>query len=103
MSMLGGQPSITTPIPPPCDSPNVVTRKSRPNVLPIWAYCSTGILFATGRTASLWGQRASRLLNPDTAGETPAYPTAETAVLLDGREGELQIVDQIAHVFHADR
>jgi len=81
--MFGGQPSITTPIPPPCDSPNVVTRKSRPNVLPIWAYCSTGILFATGRTR---------------CGE-PVRP----AVLLDGREGELQIVDQIAHVFHADR
>src|SRR5207244_10054078 len=35
MSIRGGQPSITTPMPPPCDSPKVVTRKSRPNVLPI--------------------------------------------------------------------
>jgi hypothetical protein len=31
--MRGGQPSITTPMPPPCDSPKVVTRKSWPNVL----------------------------------------------------------------------
>ncbi len=55
------------------------------------------------QASCLWGQRASRLLNPDTAGETPAYPAAKTAVLLNGREGELQILDQIAHVFHADR
>ena len=31
----GGQPSTTTPTPPPCDSPKVVTRKSVPNVLAI--------------------------------------------------------------------
>src|SRR5947208_2624262 len=35
ISIFGGQPSITTPIPPPCDSPNVVIRKSWPKVLPI--------------------------------------------------------------------
>jgi len=33
--MRGGQPSITTPMPPPWDSPNVVMRKSWPNVLDI--------------------------------------------------------------------
>ena len=31
----GGQPSTTTPTPPPCDSPNVVMRKSVPKVLDI--------------------------------------------------------------------
>src|SRR5438067_11828140 len=35
ISICGGQPSITTPTPPPCDSPNVVIRKSCPKVLPI--------------------------------------------------------------------
>src|SRR2546421_914148 len=35
MSIFGGQPSITTPTPPPCDSPKVVIRKSWPKVLPI--------------------------------------------------------------------
>src|SRR6478672_10904829 len=33
--MRGGQPSTTTPMPPPCDSPKVVTRKSWPKVLPM--------------------------------------------------------------------
>src|ERR1044072_9686006 len=33
--MLGGQPSMTTPTPPPCDSPKVVIRKTRRNVFPI--------------------------------------------------------------------
>src|SRR5215203_2155002 len=33
--MRGGQPSITTPMPPPWDSPNVVTRNNWPNVLPM--------------------------------------------------------------------
>lgn len=32
--MPGGQPSITQPIAGPCDSPNVVTVKRVPNVLP---------------------------------------------------------------------
>jgi hypothetical protein len=27
----GGQPSMTTPTPPPCDSPQVATRKRTPN------------------------------------------------------------------------
>src|SRR6266853_5655264 len=35
IAIRGGQPSITTPLPPPCDSPKVVTRKRWPNVLPI--------------------------------------------------------------------
>src|SRR5438105_408098 len=35
-AIRGGQPSTTTPIPPPCDSPKVVTRKSWPKVLPMW-------------------------------------------------------------------
>src|SRR5262249_49643306 len=30
----GGQPSTTAPMPAPCDSPHVVTRKSWPQVLP---------------------------------------------------------------------
>src|SRR6267142_1351363 len=30
----GGQPSTTAPTPPPCDSPQVVTRNRRPQVLP---------------------------------------------------------------------
>src|SRR6266853_1138121 len=33
--MRGGQPSTTTPMPPPCDSPKVVTRKSWPKELPM--------------------------------------------------------------------
>src|SRR5438874_9906869 len=36
-AIRGGQPSTTTPIPPPCDSPKVVTRKSWPKVLPMRA------------------------------------------------------------------
>src|SRR6266487_6067899 len=36
-AIRGGQPSTTTPIPPPCDSPKVVTRKSWPKVLPMCA------------------------------------------------------------------
>src|SRR3989441_4074865 len=31
----GGQPSTTAPVAPPCDSPQVVTRKRRPQVLPM--------------------------------------------------------------------
>ncbi|MFM1941772.1 MAG: hypothetical protein RI897_754 [Verrucomicrobiota bacterium] len=31
----GGQPSMTTPTPPPWDSPQVVIRKSSPKVLPM--------------------------------------------------------------------
>src|SRR3989442_4581901 len=31
----GGQPSTTAPVAPPCDSPHVVTRKRRPQVLPM--------------------------------------------------------------------
>src|SRR6266436_1152582 len=34
-AIRGGQPSTTTPMPPPCDSPKVVTRKSWPKVLPM--------------------------------------------------------------------
>src|SRR5207244_13546315 len=42
--MFGGQPSITTPTPPPCDSPKVVTRKSRPKVFPIaWKIASLAV------------------------------------------------------------
>src|SRR2546421_366777 len=33
--MRGGHPSITTPTPPPCDSPKVVMRKSWPKLLPM--------------------------------------------------------------------
>ena len=33
----GGQPSTTTPTPPPCDSPQVVMRKSWPKVFPMGA------------------------------------------------------------------
>src|SRR5262249_12980232 len=35
IAMRGGQPSITTPMPPPWDSPKVVMRKSWPKLLPI--------------------------------------------------------------------
>src|SRR5213594_4676826 len=31
----GGQPSTTAPVAPPCDSPQVVTRKRRPQLLPM--------------------------------------------------------------------
>src|SRR6187200_1872329 len=41
-SILGGQPSITTPTPPPCDSPQVVMRKSCPKLLPIRAILAAG-------------------------------------------------------------
>src|SRR5438132_408797 len=34
-AIRGGQPSITTPTPPACDSPKVVTRKNWPNVFPM--------------------------------------------------------------------
>ena len=35
MFSLGGTPSTTHPTPPPCDSPNVVTRNRRPKELPV--------------------------------------------------------------------
>src|SRR6266478_4070005 len=35
----GGQPSTTTPTPPPCDSPQVVMRKRWPKLLPMRAEC----------------------------------------------------------------
>src|SRR6267142_2832448 len=38
-SSLGGHPSTTTPIPPPCDSPQVVMRNRWPNVFPIPSLC----------------------------------------------------------------
>src|SRR6266567_1800293 len=69
MPIFGGQPSITTPMPPPCDSPKVVTRKSCPSVLPIARIVA--------QASCLWGQLASRLLDRGSAGETPACPTAE--------------------------
>src|ERR1700694_278703 len=71
MSILGGQPSITTPMPPPCDSPKVVMRKSWPNELPILG----NVKRHRGRSLPF----------------------------SDRRERLAQIVDQIAHVFHADR
>lgn len=37
---LGGHPSITHPTPPPCDSPNVVTRNTVPYVFPVPARTS---------------------------------------------------------------
>src|ERR1017187_6872393 len=75
MSIFGGQPSITTPMPPPCDSPNVVTRKSWPKVVPI--------------------PRASQ-------GEMRRNCRAFLRNASDRGEGGLQIVDQIAHVFDAN-
>src|SRR5262245_21889581 len=38
-SICGGQPSMTAPTPPPCDSPQVVTRKSCPKLLAISIDC----------------------------------------------------------------
>ena len=35
MGSLGGTPSMMQPTPFPCDSPNVVTRNSRPKELPV--------------------------------------------------------------------
>src|SRR6266513_1341171 len=93
MLIFGGQPSITTPMPPPCDSPKVVTRKSWPKVLPIARIVAQAFC--------LWGQRASRLLGRDSADETPACPTAETAMLLNRCECDFQILNQIAHAFDA--
>jgi hypothetical protein len=34
MGILGGQPSMTTPTPLPCDSPHVVILNNVPNVFP---------------------------------------------------------------------
>jgi hypothetical protein len=39
--MPGGQPSTTQPIAGPCDSPNEVTQKSVPSVLPDMATGAT--------------------------------------------------------------
>src|SRR5713226_8049240 len=38
-SSRGGHPSITTPTPPPCDSPHVVMRKRCPNEFAMQAVC----------------------------------------------------------------
>src|SRR5437867_9608484 len=38
-SRRGGQPSTTTPTPPPCDSPHVVMRNKCPNEFAIAAFC----------------------------------------------------------------
>src|SRR5438128_12202896 len=87
MSIFGGQPSITTPMPPPCDSPKVVTRKSWPKVLPIYEHCSTGMLPAGPMGVS---PANGRLGDP--------------SLRFSNRfEGDLQIVNQIAHVFDANR
>jgi hypothetical protein len=86
--MRGGQPSITTPMPPPCDSPNVVTRNSWPKVLPMSGYSSTAV--------SAVGQ----------AGVSPAGTAtqqARTPVLLNRFERALQVIDQIADVLDTDR
>src|SRR5437667_9843690 len=89
MSIFGGQPSITTPIPLPCDEPKAVTRKRWPKVLPIVA-----------QTSCLWGEQASSVLV--LAARMAARPTAEAAGLLNRIERGFQIVDQVAHIFHAD-
>src|SRR6476660_458555 len=109
-SIRGGQPSTTTPIPPPCDSPKVVTRKSWPKLLPM-SHCSTGILPVgpTGvspvvqkdidipvRAADRHSVRCQQVSGPlgtqveclcsdfcsarNSTGETPVGPTAGTAV-----------------------
>src|SRR5947199_4295900 len=79
-SIFGGQPSMTTPTPPPCDSPKVVTRKSWPKVLDIAAIVA--------QATCLWGPphhrdgRAPALLSceqePSKAVATAAAP-ARTA------------------------
>src|SRR5258706_10752419 len=80
----GGQPSTTTPTPPPCDSPQVVMRKRCPNVLPI------------GRVWGSFSRRSNRDLpsrpsiqhpikqtvsakNPDRRSQGDIRPVGETA------------------------
>src|SRR4029077_15900550 len=96
MSMSGGQPSITTPMPPPCDSPKVVTRKSWPNVLPILEHCSTGILPVGLPGVSPGSFPIRRPRRP------PAPQPRRLCYLLDHFECALQIVNEIAHVFDAN-
>src|SRR5205807_7202861 len=64
IAIRGGQPSITTPMPPPCDSPKVVTRKRWPNVLPIPGIVAQASCPPPDGLAavSLWGQPASGLV-----------------------------------------
>src|SRR6266705_785164 len=75
ISTRGGQPSITTPMPPPCDSPKVVTRKSWPNVLPIAEYSSTAVS-AVGQAG------VSPAVAPTKQARTPAVLTGKMPVLL---------------------
>src|SRR5262249_37643948 len=81
-SIFGGQPSITTPIPPPCDSPKVAMRKSWPKTLPI--------LEAEDSHLGCLGERASSLFfcdhrqdahRPIQAGCPSSVQTASSAVL----------------------
>src|ERR1041384_3318418 len=89
MSIFGGQPSITTPMPPPCDSPNVVTRKICPKLLPIWRK----LIVVADLTMWERPQRRDRLSSGRSGPPT----------LSDRFERSLEIVDQIPHVLDADR
>ena len=66
----GGTPSTTQPTPLPCDSPNVDTRNSVPNVLPV--ACTTSRLALQGLCCALWTRHCrlwplgSRALGPIT-------------------------------------
>lgn len=66
----GGTPSTTQPTPLPCDSPNVDTRNSVPNVLPV--ACTTSRLALQGICCALWTRHCrlwplgSRALGPIT-------------------------------------
>src|SRR5437588_11362281 len=109
-AIRGGQPSTTTPIPPPCDSPKVVTRKSWPKLLPIKKKTSTrakvegspgGYLknFCTGSSvAPVYDRRNST----HTGGHRPPLQALGMTGRSDRFESELEIVNQIPHAFHPD-
>ena len=97
---------MTTPTPPPCDSPKVVMRKSWPNVFPIGAILAGARSF---HNALEPGRPGPVTKSKQTAWDNHAYnlllknrPEGGPAPSLNRGEGELQIVDQVPHVFHAD-
>src|ERR1041385_963770 len=82
--MRGGQPSITTPIAPPCDSPKVVTRNSSPNVLDI------------GMATLNEARQICRAFVSNAGLTQPPYNS-------DRLQRGLQIIDEIANVLDTNR
>src|SRR6188768_2036980 len=79
--MRGGQPSTTTPIAGPCDSPNVVTRKSTPKLEP------TGEVYDARHDAEDFAARSVRRLFVAVAGARNAAAGSGADAATDDRSG----------------